>query len=162
MRNSHTSDGTPLRGWFPVWAIVGGIALVVNIVTPSSVGHTSLPSLIALVVFSIIFVGPSQEFLFHGLIQTALNDAIGRARPARRRIRYGTVLTALLFGLSHLINLSQQPLSATLLQVAFASAIGLVLGQVHDLTKNIWGAAILHDMSDGLAVIVPLFLGRAF
>lgn len=62
--------------------------------------------------------------------------------------------------MSHLANLTHQPVRTTLEQVVFAAAVGPVLGYRYDTTGNLWGAVLLHSAIDAMAVVVPLLLVR--
>lgn len=97
--------------------------------------------------FLAFVVGPTEELLFRGLIQTGLRESLGRG---------GTVMGALLFGFFHLINLASQPLGATALQVLTAIVIGLVFGVLYDRTRNLVGASLAHSVADLSGTAIPL------
>jgi len=99
------------------------------------------PTLIAELVFLAFIVGPTEEQLFRGLIQTGLHQSMGP---------WGTVIGALLFGLFHLINLGYQPLGATLQQVLTAIVIASPGAQRGGLFGN----------GDPLARVFDCTLGR--
>jgi membrane protease YdiL (CAAX protease family) len=71
-------------------------------------------------------------------------------------LRLGTVLAAVAFGLSHLVNLTYQPIGTTAEQVLIAIVIGLVIGVVYDRTRNLIGAAVLHGLLDFSGTALPL------
>ena len=98
-------------------------------------------------------VRPTEELLFRGLIQTALN---GPARDEGWRVQRGTVVGAILFGLYHLINLAYQSPGATLQQVLTAFVIGLVFGVLYDRTRNLVGASLAHSVADFSGTAIPL------
>ncbi len=108
--------------------------------------------------FQAIVVGLAEDLLWRGLIQPALNAVL--SPPRRKGLRLGTVLASIGFGVSHLVNLTHQPVSAALEQVVFATAVGLVLGCRYDTSVNLWGAVILHNALEAMAVAVPLLLVR--
>ena len=143
-----------LRGWFGPWFIVGGLYLLLALVSP---GPPLRHAILAGLIFQGVVVGPTEEVLFRGLIQTTLNRVIGGAIPFGR-LRWGTIVAALTFGLAHLASLPHQSLGDTLAQVAFAAVVGLVLGHYYDRTQNLWGAAILHNIIDLTSVLVPLLI----
>ena len=97
--------------------------------------------LIAELVFLAVAVGPTEDLLFRGLIQTGLHRSMGL---------WGTVIGALLFGLFHLINLGYQPLGATLQQVFTAIVIASPGAQRGGLFGN----------GDPLARVFVCTLGR--
>ena len=145
-----------LSGWVRLWLIVGSLYLMLVLLSPGPPNHHTI---IPLLIFEGVVVGPTEELLFRGLIQTAMNHRI-TAPPAMGSLRWGTMGAALAFGLMHVLNLWYQPLSLTLEQAGFAFVIGLVLGHYYDRTQNLWGAAILHNLIDLLSVAVPLIVAR--
>ncbi len=145
-----------LSGWFRPWILVGTLYLVLVLLSPGPPAHHAIVSLL---IFQGVVVGPTEELLFRGLIQTAMNHSI-MASPVWGSLRLGTIGTALVFGLAHVGNLWYQPLSLTIGQASFAFVIGLILGHYYDRTQNLWGAAILHNLIDLLSVAVPLIIGH--
>ncbi|PSR34869.1 MAG: hypothetical protein C7B46_02855 [Sulfobacillus benefaciens] len=107
-----------LRAWFHPWLVVGGGYLLLTLLSPGPPLHQDI---LAWLVFQGIVVGPTEEILFRGLIQTTLNRVIGRTLG---RLRWGTIVAAFAFGLAHLANLLYQPLTDTLGQIAFATVVG--------------------------------------
>lgn len=58
------------------------------------------------VAFYLLLLGPGEEVLFRGVIQSRLNLAFGRPFEFfRARWGWGAVITSLLFGLMHVLNL---------------------------------------------------------
>ncbi len=151
-------DRCGLARWWPTWLAAGGLALVANLLSPSYFPARSAGGLVLLVPFQAIVVGLAEDLLWRGLIQPALNAVL--SPPRRKGLRLGTVLASIGFGVSHLVNLTHQPVSAALEQVVFATAVGLVLGCRYDTSVNLWGAVILHNALEAMAVAVPLLLVR--
>jgi membrane protease YdiL (CAAX protease family) len=153
-------NAAQLRPWFVVGLILIGVNVVGTIASPPGAG-LRLPKPPTLVVAQLVFlafiVGPTEEVLFRGLIQTSLNTSI-RARVWLRSwpIGLGTVVAAALFGLFHLINVIYQPLGVTLQQAGTAVVIGLVFGVLYDRTKNLVGASLVHSVADFSGTAVPL------
>jgi membrane protease YdiL (CAAX protease family) len=147
-----------LRPWYVLWllAMIGNLAQAVTSPTQAA----NLPPLVPLageLFFLAVLVGPTEELLFRGLIQTGLN----RSMPAAMRwhgwtLSAGTVAAAVGFGLWHLTNLTYQALGPTVQQVAIATLIGLVIGVVYARTRNLVGASILHSLNDFLGTALPL------
>lgn len=152
-----------MRGWYRLWLVWAAlVALTTFSQPPHPHAALSVANLVGMLTFQAILVGPSEEFLFRGLIQSALNNVPrfgSRAIPfARARLRLGTVYAALVFGLLHLVGLLQHPFTFVLPTAAFAFVFGLVAGHYYDRTGNLWGASILHDISDFIALGLPLLL----
>jgi membrane protease YdiL (CAAX protease family) len=144
--------------WYVLWLLaVAGTALQAFISPPPAV-HIPAPGLLAAnLVFLALVVGPSEELLFRGLVQTGVNGSVaGELHLLGWPLRAGTVLAAACFGLSHLVNLTYQPLGITAAQVLIATGIGLVIGVVYDRTRNLIGAAVLHSLLDFSGYSLPL------
>lgn len=148
-----------LRPWFVVGLILVGVNVIATVASPPGAGLriAKPPTLVAELVFLAFVVGPTEELLFRGLIQSSLNASI-RARIWLRSwpVGLGTVLAAVLFGLFHLINVVYQPVGVTLQQALTAVVIGLVLGVLYDRTKNLVGASLVHSVADFSGTALPL------
>jgi membrane protease YdiL (CAAX protease family) len=148
-----------LRPWFVVGLILVGINVIATIASPPGAGLRipKPPTLVAQLVFLAFVVGPTEELLFRGLIQTSLNASI-QARVWLRSwsLGLGTAIAAVLFGLFHLMNVAYQPLGETLQQALTAIVIGLVFGVLYDRTKNLVGASLAHSLADFSATAIPL------
>lgn len=148
-----------LRPWFLVAVVLIALNFVGTIASPpgASLRLPKPPTLVAELVFLAFVVGPTEELLFRGLIQTALNGSINsRVRLRSWRIGLGTVVAAVMFGLFHLVNVVYQPLGATLQQALTAVVIGLVFGVLYDGTKNLVGASLAHSLADFSGTAIPL------
>ena len=118
--------------------------------------HVNPVTLAAQLVALALVVGPSEELLFRGVIQTSLNRSIHAAMRWRGwRLPLGTLFAAVLFGLFHLVNIGFQPLAATLEQVAVGIALGLVIGVLYDRTGNLIGAGLFHSVADFSGTALP-------
>jgi membrane protease YdiL (CAAX protease family) len=143
-----------LLPWSVLWlfAIVGS-ALVAFTSPPLA----PPPLVTADLVFLALVVGPTEELLFRGLVQTGINGSVSpEIQLLGWHIRLGTVLAAAVFGLWHLVNLTYQPVGDTAEQVLVATVIGLVIGIVYDRTRNLIGAAVLHSLIDLSGAVWPL------
>lgn len=143
-----------LRGWLWPCVVTGGLILVA---APLNHGGVRQPGFIAAqaLLFQLLLVGSTEEFVSRGLIQTGLNNSIGWALHFRSlQLKGGTMLAALLFGVAHLSNLATQPFALVLPQAATAALFGCVIGFFYDRSPNLWGASILHNIVDGLQTVV--------
>jgi uncharacterized protein len=114
------------------------------------------PVLAADLVFLGLVVGPTDELLFRGLVQTGINGSISASLLVGGwPLRLGTAIAAVRFGLSHLVNLTYQSISTTSEQVVVGTVIGLVIGVVYDRTRNLVGAAVLHSLLDLAGTALP-------
>jgi membrane protease YdiL (CAAX protease family) len=150
-------DTQQLRPWYLLSLVIVAANAVLAFVSPPASVHVNPVTLIAELVALALVVGPSEELLFRGLIQTSLNRSIHAAMRWRGwRLPLGTLLAAVLFGLFHLVNLGFQPLAATLEQVAVSIAFGLVIGVLYDRTGNLVGASLFHSVTDVSGAALPL------
>jgi membrane protease YdiL (CAAX protease family) len=139
-----------MRPWYFAAIILIAVSVGETTASPPSPGFhiPALPTLIAQLIFLAFVVGPTEELLFRGLIQTGLRESLGR---------WGIVIGALLFGFFHLINLASQSLGTTALQVSTAIVIGLFFGVLYDRTRNLVGASLAHSVADFSGTAIPLF-----
>ncbi|UQS87170.1 CPBP family intramembrane metalloprotease [Nicoliella spurrieriana] len=93
-------------------------------------------------------IGPGiyEEYVFRGLILKAL---INRFRNANYwGIISAVIISSILFGGMHLINIIGQPVLATILQVITAIIIGIFLAAICIRTKSIIPGMIIHIVSN--------------
>lgn len=162
-----------LRAWVGPWWMLGAFIVLLNVALtgasilqgtgalgPGRHETLSLEPLLANLIFRATLVGLAEEFLFRGLIQTGLNRSLpGSVALGRWHIQIGTVVAALLFGLTHAENLALgQPLAQVLPNLIYAIFLGLLAGYFYDKSRNLWGAVILHNIGDLFALVVPVVL----
>lgn len=106
-----------------------------------SVNVVNLLSLI----FYTILIGCFEEVFFRGIIlETLIEDA-----KTRKQVIISIVISAVIFGLTHFTNLLVgQDLLTTFMQVIQTFAIGVLLGSVYYLSRNIWVVIFLHSFYD--------------
>ena len=105
---------------------------------------------LAMVVVSLLFVGPAEELLFRGAVQGRLRESWG-AWPA---ILAATVL----FGLIHIPAVSGG-FGAQLSYALLAGVLGVVLGYLYEYSDNIVVPAVTHGCYNG-ALFALLYLGE--
>jgi membrane protease YdiL (CAAX protease family) len=137
-----------MRPWYVAAVVLIAVSVAETLTTSLPRLHLpGLPTLIAQLVFLALVVGPTEELLFRGVVQTGLRGSMGQ---------WGIILGAILFGLVHAINLAYQPLGATLQQVSAAIVIGLVFGVLYDRTRNLVGASLAHGAADFSGTVIPV------
>jgi len=130
-------DARQLRPWYLLSLVITAVNAVVAFAAPPASMHVNPVTLAAQLVALALVVGPSEELLFRGVIQTSLNRSIHAAMRWRGwRLPLGTLFAAVLFGLFHLVNLGFQPLATTLEQVVVGIALGLVIGVLYDRDRQ--------------------------
>lgn len=144
-----------LKPWSIAWAIAAFLVLAAS---PAFFGgtHGQQWTLVAQVLFAqLVVVGPTEEFLSRGVVQTGFNNSMQLSwRFKGRTVKGGTVLASALFGLAHSTNLIAHPINEVAPQVVAAALIGLTIGLLYDRYPNLWGASILHNLINGLQAII--------
>lgn len=101
----------------------------------------------------LVFAMPSsvgEEILFRGALQGMANHALPRSfLLGSVRLRHGTVLVAVFFGLIHLVMGGGAPdviplATWRLVQTGLGIAAGLLLGYIRDETQSVWIPGLLH------------------
>lgn len=113
--------------------------------------------LIIIVIIEQIFVGVFEEFLVRGLV---LNVLLAKIQNDRFKGKMAAViLSSLLFGVIHLLNLFSEPqmLNATIAQVFYATFIGIFLGILYLRTNNIWVVVFFHAIYDIVSELPVIF-----
>lgn len=102
---------------------------------------------LALMVVSVLFVGPAEELLFRGVIQERLRDAWGVA-PA-------IAVASLLFGLIHVFAVQGGP-AQQLAYAGVATLLGAVLGVAYERTRNVVVPGLAHGLYNATLYAVIL------
>jgi len=103
-----------------------------------------LATLLVLVPLSILVVGPAEEFLFRGVVQSYLDGAFSRA-PA-------VVLTSVLFALVHVPTTwlaTPDPVAVSMTLVVLFG-LSVLLGYLYVWTENLVVPILVHGLYDAL------------
>lgn len=105
----------------------------------------NVANLVSLILLAIT-IGMAEEFFFRGFIQGEIVEAYGKNR---KEVIISIVISGVIFGLVHLSNvLSGQDIITTIMQVLQASSLGILLGSIYYITRNIWTVVFLHSFYD--------------
>lgn len=124
--------------------IISGLLLISNTVTliGKDLNFINWFSLILYV----IFIGLFEEIFFRGII---LQELLDDFYHTKKEVIFSILLSAIIFGSLHLTNiLVGQDLLTTIMQVIQTTAIGILLGTIYYLSKNIWALAFIHGFYD--------------
>jgi membrane protease YdiL (CAAX protease family) len=149
-----------IAGWLIPLLLLANMDVIGKPVPPwYDLGMTSI---ILQIFFQGLFVGFSEEMLMRPVIHQALlakrHDGFFLFRKVY--ISAPNLLTAVLFGLLHAGNLGQQPFGYTVMQMAYACVIGVIIGIYYERTRSYIGAAVLHNLIDMTGVIMILIAGK--
>ncbi len=105
--------------------------------------HKGLALLFALL--SMILIGWIEEIIFRGFLFKAIEK--------RRGLTLAIIISAVTFGMGHILNLVSQPGFETFLQVIYAIAFGFMFVYIFIKTKSLWPCIILHSIIDFTAML---------
>lgn len=94
-----------------------------------------------------------EEFMFRGVILAVILTMITKNKKTAFRVNLAIVISAVLFGLYHYINLSNQSFSFTTVQVISVSGFGLILGAVYVRSGSIMVPILLHFIYDYIVTL---------
>lgn len=115
---------------------------------PNYASHIS-NYLIALLIA--VFAGVNEEVIFRGFM---LKSWLNTCHKVKYPLWLSGSLTALSFGVIHLINLLHQPLGNTLTQVLAASLLGLLYVIIRIISNNLVISICLHTLQDFTAIFI--------
>lgn len=99
--------------------------------------------LVAMIVFSLVLVGPCEELAMRGFVQRGFENSFGKMG--------GLLVTSVLFGVMHGLN--------TLYAIVPVFVVGLVFGYVWQRTGgNTTASALMHGVYDSIAIAAAYFL----
>jgi membrane protease YdiL (CAAX protease family) len=97
-----------------------------------------------------------EEFFFRGFIQTLLmNKLKGGKRFLKFYLSYGLMLTVLIFGVSHLLNIFAFDISFIEASgnAGFAIFVGFLIGYFYQETRSILTPILMHSCLNGLSLL---------
>ena len=127
-------------GWFGLLGAIPVLLILATFVASATSGFTDT-TLIIYVLVGTLLVGIGEETAYRGVVLNAL--------ASRMSLPWATVVSAVLFGLMHSVNVILQPVGTTIGQVVTTSLIGLFLGFVYVLSGgNLVLVVVLHWLWD--------------
>lgn len=108
----------------------GGSALVDSAVQNPALG-------VVLIVLSLVLVGPAEELLYRGVVQTTFKGAVGTPGAI--------VATGLVFASIHLFGITGT-LEARIASIGVVFVLALFLGALYELTDDLVVPAVVHGL----------------
>lgn len=102
-----------------------------------------------------LLVGIGEEFLARGVSAETLLAHFGLERSG---VLKACVLSGVIFGTMHIVNLFQADVTSVLFQIVTTSGIGMLFAAIYFRCGNIWSCIVLHMLWDAtffVATIVP-------
>lgn len=155
---SRSPLGGLLAGLATGWPVYAVAALALWSGRPEASSFRG-PEALALFTLSMLSVGLFEETLTRGL---ALGVLL-RTFPGNRRGRLAAVVvSSVLFGLAHLVNVTRQTWSASWIQVAYGPLVGVFLAAVRLRGDSLAAVVLLHALLDwSFYLSSDVFTGRA-
>ncbi|WKN29142.1 CPBP family intramembrane metalloprotease [Apilactobacillus kunkeei] len=94
-----------------------------------------------------------EELMFRGIVLAFVLKLMMRKTTSQSRVIASLIISALIFGAFHYINLSSQSFGYTSLQVINAAALGMLLGAVYIKSGTIIVPMALHFIYDFMITI---------
>ena len=144
-----------LFGWL---IIADGVYGFVSSYISFDKSSLSFPSMQKTIFFTLVMllIGILEEVLCRGVI---LNNMLNKWGHTKTGIIKSVILSSLIFGLGHLVNLFWQPtlIIGTVTQVIYTFLIGILFASIYLRCKNIWAVVILHAIFDWLCMVSGIY-----
>lgn len=118
-------------------------------------------SALQIIIFIFIYASIAEEFLFRGLVQNFLKPLSEYGfKLFKIKISVPVIISAVLFGLGHLILLKTGASSPFVLRIViYTTTIGFIAGYYQEKNNSIIPAVIVHMTANIPAVLALLFIG---
>lgn len=120
--------------WGGFYEVIELNRLYESMMTPILFHNNPLQLVVSLIALAVI-PAFGEELFYRGILQTKLNEAT-------HNIHFSVVITAFIFAAMH-----WQPMNLITIAV-----MGILLGYVYALTKNIWYSILLHFLINGVQI----------
>jgi membrane protease YdiL (CAAX protease family) len=142
---------------------IGMVAPCILFWLPLAQGSAFLPDRLVSFLWYLLFLGPGEEFLFRGYIQSRLNAAFGRPFQFWGvSWGWGLVIASILFGIMHILNPFNPFLGKFDLYIwwgVWTAFGGLIFGYVREKAMSILPPALLHGLPEAIASLFFGFIG---
>ncbi|HXA86382.1 MAG TPA: CPBP family intramembrane glutamic endopeptidase [Candidatus Dormibacteraeota bacterium] len=154
-----------------LWGAAFGLLMTVVDYFPQILRHIPPPDNLALTPRSIggwfffewIFVGPTEEIPFRGLLQTFLMQRTsGRVRFWKYEMHVAGVVLALLFALAHLTSFWTENFWIALGQQIYAFALGILYAYWREKSESLLAPIIGHNVGDGVEYVLMFLMTWAW
>lgn len=135
-------------------AIIGTIIVTISFVV-GLVPFDNKPTIWRIIVECFVYyigVGIFEEIYLRGLLQNIIEKWFEKRKNGTI---YAIFIASVLFGLGHIFGAIGQPIITVICKTIWATALGVYLGSVYVLTRNLWIPIILH-------FIINLFISIPF
>ena len=144
-----------LLGWvFIAMALVNFVLTLMRV--PEEAVVTPHPLMLLIVVLHpFIGTGLFEEVLFRGLILKLLHKKMGQTKKG---MSYVCILSSVIFGVAHFVNLIHADALPVVSQVIYATATGILFAALYLRTKTLWVPILLHGLVNLSSQIFNAFI----
>lgn len=142
--------GSSLKKWWltPIFVVVVALLTILALSfterTPYSGANWAV---------EMILVPLTEEMMWRGVLFSLLFLLLGKLYSERTSGILTVIFSSIAFGLAHSSNMLVHPVSFVVLQMIFASVMGLSMGYIRLKTKSIYPAMILHAAFNLVAIL---------
>ncbi len=149
------------------WGAFFGLLMTVVDYLPQILKHLPPPENLPLAPGSVavwlffegIFVGPTEEIPFRGLLQTFLMQrSSGRVRLWNYEMHVAGVILAILFAIAHLTSFWTENFWIALGQQIYAFALGILYAYWREQSGSLLAPIIGHNVSDGVEYVLMFIM----
>lgn len=149
------------------WGAFFGVLMTIVDYFPQILRHLVPPeklslapgSIAAWLFFEAIFVGPTEEIPFRGLMQTYLMQrSSGRVRLWKYDMHIAGVILAILFAVAHLTSFWTENFWLALGQQIYAFALGILYAYWREKSGSLLASIVGHNISDGVEYCLMFFM----
>lgn len=161
----HPPRGKTYAGPAVLWGLFFGVLMTLVDYAPQLLGNTrpdigfslTQANIWSCIVFSGVFVGPTEEIPFRALAVTFLATTMpGKLRLWRFEMNGAGVIAALLFALAHVTSFWTLPWPLALGQQLYAVALGVLYAYWLEKSGSIAAPIIGHNVSDLTEYLITL------
>ena len=148
-RGTGFLDGM-LVGMFPFVQLCLTLSLNVGIVGPPEGAVPKAVWRVVVFLVTMFLIGLAEEALFRGVIARTLLEHCGSSRAG---IWKAAVISGLMFGAGHAINILESSPTGVLIQMCITASLGILYAAIYYRTGNLWVVVFLHAYQDAAALI---------
>lgn len=161
----HWPRGKTYIGPALAWGVFFGVLTTLIDYAPQIIAHTKADparapaeaALWARILFEGVYVGPTEEIPFRGLLVTYLTVSMpGKLRMGRFEINGAGVVVAVLFALMHATTFATGHWPQAVGQQLYAFALGVLYAYWLEKSRSIVAASIGHNVGDLVAYLIAL------
>ena len=109
---------------------------------------------LSLLLCECLAVGFFEEMTFRSFVMLTVME---KRRSTRGQIFVSIIITSVIFGLVHLINMFTSSPVAVLLQICYSFLIGAMCAMVLLICGNVWICVLIHGLFNFMGAIVPTY-----